>query len=101
MQHRHERVYIETARHRITGCLTLPADGYRSRLSDFLNGSERDFVSLTDVVVELIGHDGPGTRHEVLVISRHHIVIAIPEGGDGPLEDEGDAASASALTPPS
>ena len=79
VQHRHERVYLETARHRITGRLTLPADGYRSRLSDFLNASERDFVSLTDVVLEVIGHDGPGTEHEFIVVARRHIVFAIPE----------------------
>jgi hypothetical protein len=81
MKHRHERVYVETARHRITGVLTLPADGYRSRLSDFLNGSERDFVSLTGAVVELIGREGPGTEHEFLAVSRRHIVFAIPESG--------------------
>ena len=79
MQHRHERVYVETPRHRITGLLTLPADGYRSRLSDFLNATERDFVSLTDVVVEVIGHDGPGTEHDFMAVARRHIVFAIPE----------------------
>jgi hypothetical protein len=79
VQHRHERVYIETARHRITGRLTLPADGYRSRLSDFLNASERDFVSLTDVVLEIIGRDGPGTEHEFIAVARGHIVFAMPE----------------------
>ena len=51
MQHRHEHVYVETDRHRISGVLTLPHDGYRSRLSDFLNASERDFISLTSCVV--------------------------------------------------
>jgi hypothetical protein len=81
MQHRHERVYLETARHRITGRLTMPADGYRSRLSDFLNATERDFVSLTDVVVEIIGREGPGTEHEFLAVARRHIVFAIPESG--------------------
>jgi hypothetical protein len=81
VQHRQERVYIETDRHRISGCLTLPAEGYRSRLSDFLNGSERDFVSLTDVVVELIGRDGPGTAHDFMAVARRHIVFAIPESG--------------------
>jgi len=81
VQHRHERVYIETTRHRITGSLTMPAEGYRSRLSDFLNGSERDFVSLTDVVVELIGRDGPGTAHDFIAVARQHIVFAIPESG--------------------
>ena len=87
MQHRHERVYVETARHRITGRLTLPADGYRSRLSDFLNASERDFISLTSCVVELIGRDGPGTEHPFIAVSRRHIVFAIPLG-------EADAALA-------
>jgi hypothetical protein len=80
VQHRYERVLIETDRHRISGLLTMPADGYRSRLSDFLNASERDFVSLTDAVVELIGHEGQGTRHEFIAVARRHIVIAIPEG---------------------
>jgi hypothetical protein len=81
VQHRHERVYIETARHRITGRLTLPADGYRSRLSDFLNASERDFVSLTDVVLEVIGREGSGTAHEFIAVARRHIVFAMPEDG--------------------
>jgi len=80
VQHRHERVYIETERHRISGVLTLPTDGYRSRLSDFLNGAERDFISLTDCIVELIGHDARGTHHDFIAISRKHIVFAIPEG---------------------
>ena len=86
MQHRHERVYIETARHRITGRLTLPADGYRSRLSDFLNASERDFVSLTDVVLKVIGREGPGTMHEFIAVARRHIVFAMPEDGSAPAQ---------------
>jgi hypothetical protein len=76
-QHRQERILIETDRHRIEGLLTLARDGYRSRVSDVLNATERDFISLTDVTVELLGHDGPGTRHEFLAVSRQHIVIAI------------------------
>lgn len=80
MQHRYERVYVETERHRISGFLTLPADGYRSRLSDFLNSADRDFVSLTDCTVELIGREGPGTNHDFIAVSRQHIVLAIPHG---------------------
>lgn len=79
MQHRHERVLIETSRHRIAGTLTLAADGYRSRISDVLNATEKDFVSLTDVTVELIGHGGTGTLHPFLAVSRQHIIICIPE----------------------
>ena len=89
MQHRRERIYVETDRHRISGVLTLPTDGYRSRLSDFLNASERDFISLTDCVVELIGRDGAGTEHGFIAVSRHHIVFAIPLGE---ADDVADAA---------
>ena len=89
MQLRNERVYLETSRHRISGLLTLARDGYRSRISDFLNASERDFISLTDVVVELLGADGPGTRHDFIAVSRRHIVFCIPEGGDAPPEAPG------------
>jgi hypothetical protein len=79
MQTRQERVYLETARHRIAGTLTLARDGYRSRVSDVLNAGERDFISLTDVTVELIDHEGPGTHHDFLAVSRLHVVLAIPE----------------------
>ena len=81
-QHRHERILIETARHRLMGTLTLARDGYRSRVSDVLNATERDFISITDVTVELLDHDGPGTHHDFLAVSRHHIVLAIPELGE-------------------
>jgi hypothetical protein len=87
VQHRHEHVYVETERHRISGVLTLPVDGYRSRLSDFLNAYERDFISLTNCVVEIVGREGPGTEHPFIAVSRRHIVFAIPLG-------EADAALA-------
>ena len=95
MQTRQERVYLETPRHRIAGTLTLARDGYRSRVSDVLNASERDFIPLTDVTVELVGHDGPGTHHDFLAVSRHHVVIAIPE-----LPEDGALDAATAAVPP-
>lgn len=79
MQHRSERVLLETTRYRIRGLLTLPRDGYRSRVSDFLNSSERDFISLTDVSIEALHDDGrPGesVNREFIAVSRHHIVLA-------------------------
>lgn len=92
---RQERVYIETQRHRIMGMLTLARDGYRSRISDLLNASERDFISLTDVTVELIDHDGPGTEHPFIALSRHQIVFAIPESG---FDEPGPASSGGAAS---
>ncbi len=78
-QHRTERVVLETANHRISGMLTLARDGYRSRVSDLLNASERDFVSLTDVTVDRLDGNGAAEQHAFLLVSRHHVVLAIAE----------------------
>ena len=76
MEYRRERIRIETERHRIEGVLTLARDGYRSRVSDVLNASEREFLTLTDVtVVPLDG--GPIELHPYLTLARRHIVFAV------------------------
>jgi hypothetical protein len=76
MEHRQERIRLETARHRIEGSITLARDGYRSRVSDVLNASERDFLTLTDVTVEPL-HGGPVESHSFLAVARTHIVFAV------------------------
>ena len=73
---RTERIRIETERHRIEGMLTLARDGYRSRVSDVLNASERDFITLTDVTVAPLD-GGPIELHEYLSLARRHIVFAV------------------------
>jgi hypothetical protein len=78
MDHRDERIIVETDRPRITGLLRLPADGYRSRLTDYLNASERVFVALTDVEVVSL-HGEPRIEHRpFLALSLRHIVLAMP-----------------------
>jgi uncharacterized protein DUF6812 len=76
MEHRKERIRIETERHRIEGVLTLARDGYRSRVSDVLNASERDFLTLTDVTVAPL-EGGPIELHSYLTLARRHIVFAV------------------------
>jgi hypothetical protein len=76
MEHRQERILIETERHRIEGVLTLARDGYRSRVSDVLNASERDFITLTEVTVSPI-EGGPVELHPYLTVARRHIVFAV------------------------
>src|ERR1019366_4858780 len=84
MDHRRERIRIETERHRIEGVLTLARDGYRSRVSDVLNASERDFITLTDVTVAPL-EGGPLELHAYLTVARRHIVFAVaaPESPEG------------------
>jgi hypothetical protein len=84
IDHRRERIRIETERHRIEGVLTLARDGYRSRVSDVLNASERDFITLTDVTVAPL-EGGPLELHPYLTLARRHIVFAVaaPESPEG------------------
>lgn len=76
MDHRRERIRVETERHRIVGELTLARDGYRSRVSDVLNAPERDFLTLTEVSVEPLS-GGPVELHPYLTLARRHIVFAV------------------------
>ncbi|HEX8122815.1 MAG TPA: hypothetical protein VF549_16295 [Solirubrobacteraceae bacterium] len=84
MQHqRKERIELETNRHRMTGSVTLSQNGFRSRVSDLLNASEREFIALTDVtLVSLDG--GETTRRDFVAVSRHHIVFVAPVRDDAP-----------------
>lgn len=76
MQHRAERIRVETAAHRITGTLLLPPEGYRSRLTDFLNAHGSDFIALTDAeVAPLAG--GPVEAHAFLALSVGHVLLAV------------------------
>jgi hypothetical protein len=76
IDHRQERIRLETQRHRIEGLLMLARDGYRSRISDVLNASERDFLTLTDVTVEPLD-GGAVESHPFIVVARRHIVFAV------------------------
>jgi hypothetical protein len=76
---RAQRVLLETGRYRIVGTLVLPRDGYRSRLSDFLNSSDRDFISLTGVTMQALdehGRPGDPVEHEFVTVARRHVILA-------------------------
>ena len=76
MDHRRERIRLETERHRIEGEITLARDGYRSRVSDVLNASERDFVTLTDATITPLD-GGPVELHDYITLARRHIVFVV------------------------
>jgi hypothetical protein len=77
MQHREQRVELETPRHRISGTLTLAASGFRSRVSDLLNATEREFLALTDVTLQPLDGGAPEHR-EFVAVSRAHVVFVTP-----------------------
>jgi hypothetical protein len=79
MNSRPQRVLLETGRYRIVGTLVLPRDGYRSRLSDFLNSSDRDFISLTGVSMQALdehGRPGDPVEHDFVTVARQHVILA-------------------------
>jgi hypothetical protein len=87
VEQRDERIIVETDRHRITGLLRLPADGYRSRLTDYLNSSERLFLALTDVEVTSLDGAPRVERRDFVALSLRHIVLAMPVDAEGDDED--------------
>jgi hypothetical protein len=79
---RQEVVVVETDRYRVEGKLTLPREGYRSRLSDHVNRRDQEFFTIVDA--ELVSLDGSGRdwKTPVLMLARRHIRLIVPvEGG--------------------
>jgi hypothetical protein len=92
MNQREERIVVETERYRLTGTVRLPAEGYRSRLTDHLNAGEREFLALTDVeIVPLESGERAASRHGYVALGRRHIVFATSAE---------DAAAGSSWAPP-
>ena len=81
MESKVERIVLETDRHRIVGDLTLPREGYRSRLSDFLNRGDVDFVPLANAQIRSLEGGAPVAR-SFIAVARAHVVLAYPDAGD-------------------
>jgi hypothetical protein len=77
MENRVERITLETDRHRIVGDLTLPREGYRSRVSDYLNVGELTVVARSDAESTPIG-GGESERRSFVAIGRRHVRLAYP-----------------------
>ena len=81
MDSRDARVILETGQHRIVGTLQLPREGFRSRMTDFLNGLSGSFVALTDVELAPCGGGEVTERLPFLAVSVQHIVLATEAAG--------------------
>ncbi len=86
MEQREERIIVETGRYRLTGLLRLPKDGYRSRLTDYLNASERNFLPLTDVEIRPLDGDREPERRAFVALALNQIVLAMPVDASQPEE---------------
>ena len=98
MHFRRERVRVETARHEIEGTLQLPHEGFRSRLTDFLNAQGDDFLPLTDTTVTYIDGTREPEHHDYLALSARQIVLVVELGTIDVVDQPVPAFTAS--TPP-
>lgn len=58
--------------------MLAPEEGYRSRLSDFLNDPEREFLIVLDAKLARLDDPGNASHMDVIMLQRHHIDLIIP-----------------------
>jgi hypothetical protein len=75
---RQEPVVVETERYRIEGKLTLPSEGYRSRLSDFVNQRDREFFAIQDATVTPLDGSTDPNGVPFMLVARRHIRLVVP-----------------------
>ena len=90
MHYRRLRVRLETDRHVIQGTLQLPSEGYRSRMTDFLNAHESDFLPITSAELTWIGAGRAQEEHEYLAVSVRHIVLGVELEDLGTFDETGE-----------
>jgi hypothetical protein len=82
MDTRTQRVVIETSRFRIVGDVSLPTEGFRTRLSDVLNRQDTIFIALVNV--EMTPVDGGKTEsHGFVAVARDQVLLAYEAGSSG------------------
>jgi hypothetical protein len=82
MDLRQEHVVVETDRYRVEGSMTLPSEGYRSRLSDHINRRDQEFFTLQDAKLTRLDGSGGDWSAPVLMLARRHIRLIVPDSED-------------------
>lgn len=73
-----ERIVLETDTHRIVGDLHMPREGYRSRLSDYLNRGDDDFVALSNAEIRDLNGEAKVEDRSFVAVARRHVTLAYP-----------------------
>jgi hypothetical protein len=93
MHFRRLRVRLETERHVIEGTLQLPNEGYRSRMTDFLNSHDSDFLPITDAQITWPGGERAAETRDYLAVSVRHIVLGVELESLGTFDETGEPPS--------
>ncbi len=81
MDLRRESVVVETDRYRVNGRMTLPSEGYGSRLSDHVNRRDLEFFTLQDAELTPLDGGEAWTTPLLMLASQHvRLIVPAPEG---------------------
>jgi hypothetical protein len=72
-----QRAVFETDSHLVVGNVSLPPEGYQSRLSDAVNRGDLGFIPLTDVEITPI-EGGETVRRGFALLGKAHVKLAYP-----------------------
>lgn len=72
-----ERIVVETDRYRVEGDVKLPQEGYRCRISDYINRPEQAFLTLFNAELRSIDGSGRDWDTPVLMLARRHIHLIV------------------------
>ena len=75
MDLREEQVVLETDRYRIVGKLTLPREGYRSRLSDYVNQRDREFFAVSEATITALDDTESTRKAAFIMVARRHVTL--------------------------
>jgi hypothetical protein len=79
---REEQVVLETDRYRIAGTLTMPREGYRSRLSDYVNQRDREFFTVSDATVTELDAPDKSRHAPFIMVGRSHVRLIATASGE-------------------
>ena len=71
-------------RYRIEGKLTLPSEGFRSRLSDYVNQSDRESFAVEEPSVTPLEGSGETQAVGFMLVARRHVRLVLPLPGNSP-----------------
>jgi hypothetical protein len=63
--------------------MTLPKEGYRSRVSDHVNRRDQEFFTLVDCTLSPLDSGDPAWEAPVLMLARQHIRLIVPVSESG------------------
>jgi len=79
MDLRRAHVVVETDRYRVEGDMTLPKEGYRSRLSDHVNRRDQEFFTIQNAKLTALDGSGRDWNAPVIMLARRHIRLVAPD----------------------